>query len=72
MGFNISFHRVLHDYTFNEKLGKLFHKYLEIRGIHPKLTIFLFGYLFCKGRIGEKRGREYSMRLKMLKQFLEA
>ena len=72
MGFNISFHKVLDGCTFNEKLRKLFHKYLEIRGINPSLTIFLFGYLFCSQRRGERRVREYSMRLKMLKQFLEA
>ena len=35
VGFNISFHRVLDGCTFNEKLRKLFHKYLEIRGINP-------------------------------------
>ncbi|XP_065854281.1 uncharacterized protein At2g39795, mitochondrial [Euphorbia lathyris] len=49
----------------DENLQKAFHKYLEIRGIKPSLTNFLFDYM------GNKDNKEYLLWLKNLKGFME-
>lgn len=50
----------------DENLKKAFHKYLEIRGIKPSTTNFLFEYML------NKDSREYLIWLKKLKDFVEA
>ncbi|WCJ28356.1 Mitochondrial glycoprotein family protein [Euphorbia peplus] len=49
----------------DENLQKGFYKYLEIRGIKPSLTNFLFDYM------GTKDNKEYLLWLKNLKGFME-
>lgn len=50
----------------DENLKKAFHKYLEIRGIKPSTTNFLFEYMLNKDSC------EYLIWLKKLKDFVEA
>lgn len=50
----------------DENLKKAFHKYLEIRGIKPSTTNFLFEYML------NKDSHEYLIWLKKLKDFVEA
>ncbi|KAL0911441.1 hypothetical protein M5K25_019582 [Dendrobium thyrsiflorum] len=49
----------------DENLQKAFHKFLEIRGISPATTNFLYEYMI------NKDDREYSRWLQNLKQFIE-
>ncbi|EEF32518.1 Mitochondrial acidic protein MAM33, mitochondrial precursor, putative [Ricinus communis] len=49
----------------DENLQKAFHKYLEIRGIKPSTTNFLFDYM------ENKDNKEYLLWLKNLKSFVE-
>ncbi|ESR48849.1 hypothetical protein CICLE_v10032528mg [Citrus x clementina] len=53
-------------HDLDENLKKAFHKYLEIRGIKPSTTNFLFEYML------NKDSREYLIWLKKLKDFVEA
>ncbi|KAJ4719953.1 Mitochondrial glycoprotein [Melia azedarach] len=53
-------------HDLDENLKKAFHKYLEIRGIKPSATNFLFEYML------NKDSREYLRWLKNLKNFVEA
>ncbi|KAL5707282.1 hypothetical protein ACHQM5_025348 [Ranunculus cassubicifolius] len=54
------------DFTaLDENLQKSFHKYLEIRGVKPMTTNFLYEYMI------NKDSREYLMWLKKLKNFVE-
>lgn len=50
----------------DENLQKVFHKYLEIRGVKPSTTNFLHEYMI------NKDSKEYVMWLKNLKKFVEA
>ncbi|XP_057523078.1 uncharacterized protein At2g39795, mitochondrial-like [Amaranthus tricolor] len=50
----------------DENLQKAFNKYLEIRGIKPSTTNFLYQYLF------DKDNKEYFRWLKVVKKFVEA
>ncbi|KAJ9185261.1 hypothetical protein P3X46_004915 [Hevea brasiliensis] len=52
-------------YDLDENLQKAFHKYLEIRGIKPSTTNFLFDYM------ANKDNKEYLLWLKNLKSFME-
>lgn len=49
----------------DENLQKAFHKFLEIRGINPRITNFLQEYMFSKDN------KEYVEWLKNLKYFIE-
>ncbi|GLT75465.1 hypothetical protein SLA2020_471880 [Shorea laevis] len=53
-------------HDLDENLQKVFHKYLEIRGVKPSTTNFLHEYMIEKDR------REYLIWLKNLKKFVEA
>ncbi|KDP24552.1 hypothetical protein JCGZ_25116 [Jatropha curcas] len=52
-------------HDLDENLQKAFHKYLEIRGIKPSTTNFLFDYM------KNKDDKEYLLWLKNLKNFME-
>ncbi|KAG0501441.1 hypothetical protein HPP92_001513 [Vanilla planifolia] len=51
--------------NLDENLQKAFHKFLEIRGISPAITNFLYEYMVSKD------DREYLIWLQNLKQFVE-
>ncbi|KAF9602945.1 hypothetical protein IFM89_032827 [Coptis chinensis] len=54
------------DFTnLDENLQKAFNKYLEIRGIKPSVTNYLYEYML------DKDTREYLLWLKNLKEFIE-
>ncbi|KAK1572252.1 hypothetical protein Q3G72_029705 [Acer saccharum] len=53
-------------HDLDENLKKAFHKYLEIRGIKPATTNFLFEFMLNKDT------REYTLWLKNIKNFIEA
>ncbi|KAF2288629.1 hypothetical protein GH714_009597 [Hevea brasiliensis] len=52
-------------FDLDENLQKAFHKYLEIRGIKPSTTNFLFEYM------RNKDDKEYLLWLKNLRSFME-
>ncbi|KAH7548158.1 hypothetical protein ACOSP7_032491 [Xanthoceras sorbifolium] len=53
-------------HDLDENLKKAFHRYLEIRGIKPATTNFLFEYML------NKDSREYVLWLKNVKNFIKA
>ncbi|KAK3180425.1 hypothetical protein Dsin_003347 [Dipteronia sinensis] len=53
-------------HDLDENLKKAFHKYLEVRGIKPATTNFLFEFMLNKDT------REYTTWLKNIKSFIEA
>lgn len=62
----VNFHLLIFLSDLDENLKKAFHKYLEIRGIKPSSTNFLFEYMV------NKDSQEYLTWLNNLKNFIEA